>query len=63
MNKVCKKCSRELPNNYKHKYCENCRNMQIKAIKNAGATALSLAVLVGGTAITIITNGKINPKK
>lgn len=62
-----KKCQKTLPEGYKPKYCENCRNEQVKKIKDVGKTALgavgSVAVIVGGTALTILTNGKINPKK
>jgi hypothetical protein len=58
-----KKCLRLLPDGYKHKYCENCRNEHVKQIKNTGKTALSIMVLVGGTALSIVTKGKINVKK
>ncbi len=58
-----KKCQRSLPEGYKHRYCENCRNERIKTIKDAGKAALGLVVLVGGTALTIVTRGKINLKK
>lgn len=58
-----KKCQRPLPEGYKHKYCENCRNERVNSIKNTGKAVASFAVLVGGTAITIATKGKINPKK
>ena len=61
MEKKCKnkKCQRPLPEGYKHRYCENCRNERTKRIKDAGKMAGGLAVV----ALTIITNGKINPKK
>lgn len=60
MEKKCKnkKCQRSLPEGYKHRYCENCRNERIKRIKDAGK-------MVGGLtafALAIITNEKINPK-
>lgn len=58
-----KKCQRSLPNDYKHRYCENCRNENIKRIKDVGQAALGLVVLVGGTALTVVTKGKINLKK
>ena len=65
MEKKCKnkKCQRPLPEGYKHKYCENCRNEQVKRIKDTGKAALGLVVLVGGPALSIATKGKINPKK
>ena len=53
MEKKCKnkKCQRSLPEGYKHKYCENCRNEQVKRIKDTGKAALGVVVLVGGTAL------------
>lgn len=65
MEKKCKnkKCQRPLPEGYKHKYCENCRNEHVKRIKDTGKAALGVVVLVGSTALTIATKGKINPKK
>ncbi len=55
MEKKCKnkKCQRPLTEGYKHKYCENCRNEHVKRIKDAGKTALGVAVFIGGTALTI----------
>lgn len=57
------KCQRPFPEGYKHKYCENCRNEHVKLIKDAGKAVLGVAVFVGGTALTIVTNGKKNPRK
>lgn len=61
MEKKCKnkKCQRSLPEGYKHKYCENCRNEQVKQIKNAGKALAGVAIF----ALTIVTKGRINPKK
>lgn len=61
--KKCKKCQRSLPEGYKYKRCENCRNKYIKRIRDAGKTVAGVAVSVGATAITILTIGKINLKK
>lgn len=58
-----KKCQRILPEGYKHKYCENCRNEYAKQFKNGCKSALGLAVMVGGAAAAVITKGKINPNK
>lgn len=58
-----KKCQRLLPDGYKHKYCENCRNEQAKHFKDACKGALGVAVMIGGTAVTIATKGKIKPTK
>lgn len=62
MEKKCKnkKCQRPLPEGYNHKYCENCRNDRVKLIKDTGKAALGVVVLVGGTALTIVTKGKNN---
>lgn len=59
--KSCKKCGRPLPENYKHKKCENCRNNVAKAWKDAGKVALSLAAVVSSAVIFIATKGKNNP--
>lgn len=53
-----KKCHKELPIGYKHKYCEACRNMHAQTAKN-------IVKGVGGTlglVVTIATLGKINPR-
>lgn len=62
MEKKCKnkKCQRTLSEGYKHKYCENCRNEQVKRIKDTGKAALSVVALVGGTALKMATKGKNN---
>ena len=58
MEKKCKnkKCQRPLPEEYKHKCCENCRNKQVKRIKDAGKAALGV---IGVGVFAIITKGKI----
>lgn len=60
--RVCKnkKCQKELPADYKHKYCEACRNKHAETAKNV------LKGLGAGTAtvaIIVVTGGKINLKK
>lgn len=59
MKKKCrnKKCQRYLPEGYKYKYCENCRNKHIKGIKDTGKTVLGVVV-----ALTFAARGKINKK-
>lgn len=52
-----KKCQRILPERYKHKYCENCRNEYAKQIKEGCKGALGLALTVG---LAVITKGKID---
>lgn len=60
--KICKnkKCQKVLPDGYKHKYCEACRN------KYAGTAREVLkgigAVVVGGV-ILVLKGGKIDSKK
>ena len=63
--KLCKnkKCQRPLPEGYKYKYCEHCRSERAQQIKRAGKAALGVVVMVGGTAVTVLTKGKINPNK
>ncbi len=63
--KLCKnkKCQRPLPEGYKYKYCEHCRSERAQQIKRAGKAALGVVVMVGGTALTVLTKGKINPNK
>lgn len=58
--RICKnkKCQRPLPEGYKHKYCENCRNEQVKQVKNAGKAVLSFAAIAGSTAYAIATKKK-----
>lgn len=65
MERKCKnnKCQRHLPDGYKHRYCESCRNEQVKLIKETLKATLGVVALVGSTALTIATKGKINPKK
>ena len=64
MYKKCKnkKCQRPLPEGYKHKYCENCRNEQAQKAKNFGKGALGVVATAGSIALAIITKGKIDPK-
>lgn len=63
--KLCKnkKCQRPLPEGYKYKYCEHCRSERAQQIKRAGKAALGVVVMVGGTAVTVLTKGKINPTR
>lgn len=55
-NKICKnkKCMKPLPDGYKHKYCESCRNRYIQREKNIlkgiGSAACTVAVTVIGAA-------------
>ena len=52
-----------LPDRYKHKYCEACRNRQAQKVKNGLKAAAGIAGTAACFAVTIVTAGKINPKK
>ena len=64
-NKVCKnkKCLKLLPEGYKHKYCEACRNQHAQKVKNGFKASAGVAGTVACVAVTVVTAGKINPKK
>lgn len=64
-NKVCKnkKCLKPLPEGYKHKYCEACRNQQAQKVKSGLKAAAGVAGSVACVAVTIVTAGRVNPKK
>ena len=64
-NKVCKnkKCLKPLPEGYKHKYCEACRNQQAQKVKNGLKAAAGVAGSAVCVAVTIVTAGRVNPKK
>ena len=59
-NKVCKKCKKPLPEEYKYKKCESCINSQVQGVKNGiKATAGAFVSVV----VVVATKGKFNPKK
>lgn len=62
-NKVCKKCQKKLPEGYKHKKCEACRNAQVQGVKNGLKAATGVAGAVASFAVVVVTKGKVNPKK
>lgn len=64
-NKVCKNknCLKPLPDGYKHKYCEACRNQQAQKVKDGLKVAAGIAGTAACFAVTIVSAGKINPKK
>jgi len=53
-----KKCQRPLPDGYKYKYCENCRNEHAKRVKDAGKAVLGCVGAVGSIAIAVVIKGK-----
>ncbi|MFC6314296.1 hypothetical protein ACFQHW_01755 [Lapidilactobacillus achengensis] len=61
-SQFCKKCQRPLPEGYKHRYCESCRNQQAENLKKTGKGLLALAGSVASLAVVVVTKGKINPK-
>ena len=63
-NRVCKnkKCLKPLPEWYKHKYCEACRNQQAQKVKNGFKAAASVAGTVACVVVTVVTAGKVKPK-
>lgn len=61
--KYCKSkdCKKALPEGYKHKYCEACRN---KHAENTKKTLKAVGGAVGGAVAVVLvalTAGKINP--
>lgn len=44
-------------------YCEACRNKQAQKVKNGLKAAAGIAGTSACFAVTIVTAGKINPKK
>lgn len=53
-----KKCQRALPDGFKYKYCENCRNKRIAPIMKAK----KIIPVAAGVTFAILTKGKF-PKK
>ena len=62
-NKVCKKCQKPLPEGYKHKKCEACRNVQVQNVKNGVKATAGAVGTFASIAVVIVTKGKVNPKK
>ncbi len=60
MEKKCKnkKCKRSLPNDYKHKYCEACRNKHAENINKFGKGALAVVAAVGSIAVAVVKGRK-----
>lgn len=61
MEKTCKKCGKILPEGYKYRCCENCRNEKVQKAKDIGKGVLGVVIFFGGIAVTVATKGKINP--
>lgn len=63
--KLCKnkKCQRQLPETYKHKYCENCRNKRVSRVKNIGTNVAAVGITVASVVVTVATKGNVKLKK
>lgn len=56
--KICKKCKKILPSDYKHHYCEACRNQHAQVVKSGFKY-----VLAGiGCVVAIVNFGKSHLK-
>ena len=62
-NKVCKKCQKPLPEGYKHKKCEACRNVQVQNVKNGLKATVGAVGAIASITVVIVTKGQIKPKK
>jgi Zn finger protein HypA/HybF involved in hydrogenase expression len=51
MNKICKKCGKEIPQTSQNNLCENCQNKRFEIIRNIGVGALSFLALVAVAAL------------
>ena len=49
-----------VPEGHKGRLCEACVGKRVESLKSTGKAVLGVAVMVGGTAIAIMTNGKID---
>lgn len=54
--KVCKKCKRPLPEKYRYKDCEACRNKKANIVKKVGAGIGAGALAIGGAILTNFVN-------
>lgn len=62
MSKVCanKNCQKPLPEGYKHKRCEACRNQIAQNVKDGLKAVGGIAVTLGCIALTVVTSGKVD---
>ena len=63
--RVCKnkKCQKVLPVDYKHRYCEACRNKHAETAKNILKGIGAGAGAAASVAVLVVTGGKVNIKK
>lgn len=60
--KVCKKCGRPLPANYKYKDCESCRTEKVEKLKKGLKGAAGVVGPLVGVVTTIVSRGHFKPK-
>ena len=64
-NKLCKNknCMKQLPDDYKYKYCEACRNQHVQKAKNSFKMVAGVAGTAACFVVSVATAGKIKIKK
>ena len=62
-NKMCKKCQKPLPEGYKYKQCESCRNIQVRGVRNGMKAAVGVAGAIASFTVVVVTKGKVNPRR
>jgi hypothetical protein len=63
MNKICKKCGNEMPQNSKKDICDNCQNKRLGTVRKVGEVGLGILSVVGSVALAIVTKGKVGGPK
>lgn len=58
-NKICKKCGKELPINYKGKYCEHCTAVRAENTKKGLLAVLAFAALAVPAALTVANKKRL----
>ncbi len=63
--RVCKNknCGKVLPEGYKHRYCEACRNKHVDTAKNVLKGVATTALAIVSVVAVVATGGRINPKE
>ena len=52
----CKKCNRDLPDDYKYKLCEQCRGKRAEALKKALVSTTGVIIAVGSAVATVLVS-------
>lgn len=58
-SKICKKCGKELPINYKGKYCEHCTAVRAEKTKKGLLATVALAALAIPTALAVANKKRL----